>query len=147
MEVTLLQQAICLNISANRRHRQLVDEKVRDIGFHRTAHMTLMALAISNKVISQKDLAAHFSITPAAITGILKGLERDGYITRESGQDGRVNEIFITERGREVIKMSREAFHEVDAAMFEGFTDDDLREYIRLATRMTDNMKRRRGEL
>lgn len=147
MEVTLLQQAICLNISVNRRHRQLVDEKVRDIGFHRTAHMTLMALASSDKVLTQKDLAAQFSITPAAITGILKGLEREGYITRESGQDGRVNEIFITERGKDVVAKSREAFHNVDASMFEGFSDDDLRTYIELSERMAENMKRRKGEL
>ena len=147
MEVTLLQQAICLNISVNRRHRQLVDEKVRDIGFHRTAHMTLMALASSDKVLTQKDLAAQFSITPAAITGILKGLEREGYITRESGQDGRVNEIFITERGKDVVAKSREAFHDVDASMFEGFSDDDLRTYIELSERMSENMKRRKGEL
>ena len=147
MEATLLQQAICLNISVSRRHRQLVDEKVRDIGFHRTAHMTLMALASSDKVLTQKDLAAQFSITPAAITGILKGLEREGYITRESGQDGRVNEIFITERGKDVVTKSREAFHNVDASMFEGFSDDDLRTYIELSERMSENMKRRKGEL
>lgn len=147
MEATLLQQAICLNISVNRRHRQLVDEKVRDIGFHRTAHMTLMALASSDKVLTQKDLAAQFSITPAAITGILKGLEREGYITRESGQDGRVNEIFITERGKDVVAKSREAFHDVDSSMFEGFSDDDLRTYIELSERMAENMKRRKGEL
>lgn len=146
MDNSLLESAIKLTLSTNRRHRHLIDERVREIGFHRTAHMTLMHLARNDKSPSQRELAERFSITPAAVTGILKKLERDGYITRSAGKDTRFNEIAITPLGREVVERSKEAFGCVDRAMFEGFSDDDLKSYIAFLERIENNMKSKKED-
>ena len=82
------------------------------------------------------------SITPAAVTGIIKSLERDGYITRAQGKDNRFNEISITDLGREVVESSREAFAAVDRAMFEGFLDSELESYISMMERIRENMEK-----
>ena len=147
MNSALMDKAISLTVTANRKHRLMIDGEVRRIGFRRTAHMILMCLAKNDRVLSQKELAESFAITPAAITGILKDLEADGYVVRSAGRDSRVNEISITPLGREIIERSKEAFRSVDAVMFEGFSDEDLMTYIRLAEKMSENMNRARDDI
>ena len=146
MNKELLDSAVRLTLKVNRTHRHLIEERVRAIGFHRTAHMTLMHLAKNDKSPSQRELAERFSITPAAVTGILKKLERDGYITRTAGQDTRFNEIAITDEGRRVVEHSRETFYEVDRAMFEGFSDSELESYLALLSRVCDNLENKKEE-
>ena len=140
MEQILLDSVIRASMRVNRLHRQMVEETVRDIGLHRTAHMMLMHLARTESNPSQRELAERFSITPAAVTGILKNLERDGYITRASGRDSRVNEISITPLGREIVESSRESFHSLDSAMFVGFSEDELAVYLSLIERIEKNL-------
>ena len=144
MDQSLMDSVVRATLRVNRHHRQLIEERVRDIGFHRTAHMTLMHLARTDKSPSQKELAERFSITPAAVTGIIKNLERDGYITRSVGKDSRVNEISITPLGREVVERSREAFYSIDCAMFAGFTDEELSAYLSVMERIESNLMRKK---
>ena len=146
MEQSLIDAAIKMTLSAGRQHRQLIEGHVRDTGLHRTAHMMLMHLAKNEKSTSQRELAERFAITPAAVTGVLKNLERDGYVTRTAGRDSRYNEISITPLGREVVAKSREAFLEVDRAMFDGFSEKDVETYIKLLERIENNMKRKKEE-
>ena len=141
MEQVLLEKAIKMMMRTDRMHRRLIDECAGDTGLHRTSHMMLMHLARRECCMSQKELAEHFSITPAAVTGVLKNLERDGYIVRAVGKDTRYNEISITERGREVVEASRRKFREADASLFVGFSDSELEAYIRMLERMQENMK------
>lgn len=145
MEDSLLTRAVRMTMRNNRLHRHMIDELVCEIGFARNAHMMLMHLARTEKSPSQRELADRFSITPAAVTGILKKLERDGYITRTVGRDTRFNEISITPLGREIVKRSADAFSEVDRRMFSGFSDEELELYIRLVEKINDNMEASKG--
>ncbi len=131
MKDSLVDRAIHMMMHTDRTHRHLIDERVRDIGLHRTAHMLLMHLSRVKNSPSQRELAERFSITPAAVTGHLKNLERDGYITRTTGRDTRFKEITLTEKGHNTVIRSRELFHEVDQAMFQDFTEGELQVYIR----------------
>ena len=141
MERSLLEQTIRLAIRAGRLHRHKIEEKVGGFGFHRSSHMALMYLAKSERPPSQREIAEHLSITPAATTGILKRLEQDGYIERCTAKDNRYNEIRITDRGREIVSMSREAFSEVDREMLSGFSDDELTELISMLSRICKNLE------
>ena len=105
--------------------------------------MALMYLAKSERRPSQREIAEHLSITPAATTGILKRLEQDGYVERCSGRDNRYNEIAITDRGREIVEMSREAFYEVDREMLTGFSKEELDTLTDMLERICDNLDKR----
>lgn len=80
-------------------------------------------------------------ITPAAVTGALKKLENDGYISRTLGHDNRFNELEITEKGREVVEMSEKIFISTDKSLFDGFSDDELDIYIRCQEKIKENIK------
>ncbi len=136
-----------INIAVNklmkvsRLHKRLIDSRVTEIGIHRTGHRILMHLARAGGLPSQKTLAEHFEITPAAITGALQKLENDGCIQRNIGTDNRFNEITITEKGREIVENTKKLFSMVDESLFEGFTDGEISEFSSYLERIITNLK------
>ncbi|MBO7197106.1 MAG: MarR family transcriptional regulator [Clostridia bacterium] len=142
MNESKLCEAINMMIKTDHMHRALIDCRVSTLGVHRTHHRILMHLAKHDKVFSQKELAEHLDITPAAVTGALKKIEKDGYIERTLGQDNRFNELRITEKGRELVKRSYKLFCEVDSSMFDGFTDAELETYISCLEKLQGNIRK-----
>ena len=142
MTETKLSRAIEMMIKTNHLHKALIETKAGTLGIHRTQHRILMHLARHEKLPSQKELADHLDITPAAVTGEIKKLEQQGYVERNLGQDNRYNELRITEKGRELVNKTRELFSEVDSSMFEGFTDDQLDTYISCLEKLQENIRK-----
>ena len=128
-------------ISANRMHKKAIETVIDDTGIHRSRHQILMNLAKKDKFKSQKEIAEHLGITQAAMTVALSKMERDGLISRQVGKDERYNEISITEKGREIIEMSKEHFMKVDEQTFSGFTDDEFEIFSKCIDKMQSNLK------
>ncbi len=123
-----------------RRHKQMIDTEVAEIGIHRTHHRILMHLARNGNLLSQKELAEHLEITPAAISCALQKLEADNYIERKLGTDNRFNEINITEKGRIVVENTRALFLKVDNSLFDGFSENELSFFISSLEKILANM-------
>lgn len=127
--------------------RSLIDSGVRKIGIPRTQHRTLMYLSCKGKLFSQKELAEHLSVTPAAITGILKSLENEGYIVRCAlKEDNRFREIEITEKGREVVEETKAAFDSADKIAFADFDENDFETMLTLISRIRCNIEKAKEE-
>lgn len=137
-----LARAVEMMIRTDHMHKYLIDTRVRDIGIHRTQHRILMHLARHEHLRSQKALADHLDITPAAVTGALKKIEADGYIERALGKDNRYNEIRITEKGRALVKKTKEVFSSTDVALFDGFSARELDVYVSCLEKLESNIKR-----
>ena len=142
MHDTKLSKAVDMMIRTDHMHKALIDSRVHEIGIHRTQHRILMHLARCEMLPSQKDLAERLDITPAAVTCAIKKIERDGYIERSLGHDNRFNEIKITEKGRELVKLTRKLFSEADTSMFDGFTTEELSCYISCLEKLQENIKK-----
>ena len=102
-----------------------------------------MHLANNDVIRSQRQLAEHFGISPAAVATTLKKLEADGYIERAKSQDGqdcRNNEIIITELGRRIATESEEYFRSVDCLAIKDFTDEEIELFIGMLERMKKNL-------
>lgn len=137
-----LSKAINMMIKTDNMHRALIDSRVGSLGIHRTQHRILMHLARCNRLPSQKELAKHLDVSPAAITGALKKIEKDGYVERQLGQDNRFNELQITEKGRAMVEETCKLFSEVDAAMFDGFSESELETYISCLEKLQANIRK-----
>lgn len=123
-----------------RLHRSIFEKNISSMGIHHSQHHLLMYIAREVEVTSQKQIAEKFGITPAAVARSLKTLESEGFIKRENtASDGRLNSITITAKGRDIVERSYIMFRETDVAVFEDFTDDD----IRTLNRYLDMMKSR----
>lgn len=138
--------AVNMMMQTEKMHRMLLESKVKDVGMHLTHHRVLMHLSRRNKLFSQKELADHLSITPAAVTGILKRLEADNYIERTLGADNRYNEIRITEKGRDVVSATHSAFGSADRALFDDFSKEELDAYVKCLEKMQANIKKQYSE-
>lgn len=142
MSESKLSKAINMMIKTDHMHKAVIDCRVGSLGIHRTQHRILMHLARHEKLPSQKELAKHLDVTPAAVTGALKKIEKDGYVEITLGHDNRYNELRITEKGRELVKKTRSLFCEVDSSMFDGFTDEELDTYISCLEKLQANIRK-----
>lgn len=135
-------QAIHLLIKTNLNHRRMIERRTTMTELHNTQHRMLMHIAKFPHIPSQKDIAEHFDISPAAVAVTLKKLEAAGYIERTKGADGdtRHNNIRITDKGAEEISATRQFFDFVDNKMFENFTAQEFEELTRLLTKANNNL-------
>ncbi len=142
----MIYTAINKMIRTCRIHRNLIDLRVGAIGIPRTAHRALMHLAKNGHLTSQRELAEHLEITPAAVTGVIQRLESEGYIKRSLGTDNRFNEISITDKGRETVELSREAFRNIDRSMFDGLEDEEMDRFIEIVNKIKKNAEKCEAE-
>ena len=130
-------------IQTDRLHRSVVEGFLSDFGIHRSQHMILMRLSKEDCCPSQKALAEHFKISPAAVAVTLKKLEESGYISRTTAKDDvRLNSITLTDKGRDIVSKSRQLFDETDFAMFEDFTDEDYIHLEECLKKMTSGLEK-----
>lgn len=137
-----LERAVKLFICNERLHRGAFEKKAADFSIHRSQHRMIMFLNKRNGSVSQKDLADEFEISSAAIAVACKKLETLGYISRVvSEEDNRINNLFLTQKGKALAEESKRAFDAVDAAMFAGFSTDELETFIGFLEKMQSNLK------
>ena len=134
--------AVRLLIRVMRRHHACVERRIGDLGIHHGQHRMLLQLACrKGEVPSQKELAETMGVSPAAVTAILKRLEKEEYIARSmTDEDNRRNEIRITEKGLSKVTESRAIFEATDEEMFAGFTPEELRLFSEFLERMDRNL-------
>ena len=125
-----------------RRHHACVERQIGDMGIHHSQHRTLMQLARRQEDIpSQRELAEIMGVSPAAVTTILKKMEKEGYVSRTvTDEDNRRNEIRITEAGLAKITESRAVFEATDRAMFAGFTPEEMAAFTAFVERLNRNL-------
>lgn len=138
--------AIDIMMMTDRMHRHILDSIGRSCGMNRTQHFILATLIRHGTCPTQKELAEHQSVSPAAVTGALKKLEAEGFVRRTVGADNRNNEITVTDKGREELERNRQAFRAADRRLFHGFSEEELDTYIRLLLKMQENMKQNSEE-
>ena len=128
-------------IKIQKKHKSLIESSTSGFGLHTSQHRALMYLSRKGNLLSQKELAVHLEITPAAVTGILQKLELDGYIERNLGEDNRYNEIKITEAGKNIVDKTRAVFSDIDKSLFKDFTEDEMNLLLSFLDRINDNME------
>ena len=130
----------------DRERLRIIERTVGDLGILPSEHFVLMQLSKAGRVTSQAQMADMLHVSPARVTLVMKHLDAEGYIERASGADGRRNEIAITEKGRVMVERSREFFRQLDAASFEGFSQEELEQFSGYLDRLLGNLKQLQEE-
>ena len=122
-------------------HHAVCESRVKALGIHPAQHMLLMHLAEKSEISSQKELAEHMHISPAALAVSLGKLEAAGYIAKDvSGTDSRVKTLTITPKGAALVSDSKAVFDGIDSVMFAGISDEELSAFISVLKRMHENL-------
>lgn len=122
--------------------KRAVSKRVEDTGIYRSQHRLLMMLG-KHQDCSQTAIAEKLDISSAAVAVSLKKLEKAGYITRQSdAEDCRMNHVVVTDKGKEAIHKSILYFQEIEDAIYEGFSEEELEQCMVFFVRMIDNGER-----
>lgn len=136
-----------LFFSITKRHRQAVEDYCEKNDLQKSQHRMMFTLNHLGDGTCQKDVAEHLQITPAAVAVTLKKLERSGVVKKEiRDEDNRYNRIYMTDKGKEIVKQSIQAFNAIDNAAFSGVTEDEMDELTRILNKIHANLKKLNGE-
>ncbi len=91
--------------------------------------------------VSQAQLAECMGIEPPTLAGVLRRMERDGWVVREScPQDRRKNLLHPTEKAEEIWERALSLCHEVREQAISGFTAEELETLKNLCAKLRGNL-------
>lgn len=126
-----------------RMHHMIVEKRIEGVcpGLHHSQHRLLMVLAKMGRTASQKDIAQALNVTPACVARALKSLSQKGLVVRSEGaQDGRCNEVSLSEKGAQLVQESHALFQTLDLEMYDCFTDEEIQQLQGLMERLNANL-------
>lgn len=92
----------------------------------------------------QKDLAAVCQIKPSTMAVLLTKMEKEGLIVRKAkcqSNGKRANEIFFTEKGRQISDELDRIIDELEEISLKGLSDEEKKMLFTLLERVTLNLK------
>ncbi len=116
----------------------------RDIDEVTLMHGWIMRYLYDNpdKDIYQKDIEAHFSISRSTVTGILKLMEKKGYVIRESvPQDARLKRLVLTKKGEILHLQTVEDINYLEQAVREGIDPKELEIFFKVIAQLKRNIE------
>lgn len=107
----------------------------------------ILDFLVANSGCSQRELARCCHIEPATATSILQSMEEEELVYRtRNPKDKRVYNVFLTPKGIEMQKKVEKIFNELDERCFQGFSEEEKVEAIRLINKISDNISKGEGE-
>jgi len=95
----------------------------------------------SGRTCTQKELADILKRSPSTVAISVRSLERRGYVHRTVDEnDKRRNYVEISELGLEIADRCRRAFDRIDAAMYAGFSPEEIKAVSAFFNRMNANL-------
>ena len=96
----------------------------------------------SDKDIFQKDFENEFSIRRSTASNILKTMEQNGFIKRESVEsDARLKKIVLTEKAINIHKSVLRSINEREERLRKGLTSDETEAFLKITDRLIANME------
>ena len=91
------------------------------------AQYTAMSILARDPGMSGADLARACNTTPQAANGVLATLEREGLVERHAHPThGRILQADLTGEGRRRLELANPAVRQLEAAIEDGFTPDQI---------------------
>lgn len=92
--------------------------------------------------VFQRDFEARFSIRRSTATNMLKLMEKNGIITRESvPYDARLKKITLTEKAVKIHKKATENIETFEKTIRRGITDKELATFYNVADKIKKNLE------
>lgn len=92
---------------------------------------------------TQNEIAAALGVSAASIAFSTKRLQNAGFLQKQvNSLNMRCNKLYVTPEGHEILKNFGAGFDELNMAMFEGFSTDELEILADFAKRVNDNLEK-----
>ncbi len=122
-----------------RTHRNTMHRYFQSIGMF-NGHPHLLVHLRRHPGITQRELAAMHSISPASVTISIKRLEAAGLVRRE--KQGRQMHLYLTDAGVAMDAACARGRDFMIEHLYEGLTEEELTTLYALLGKMTENLQR-----
>ena len=115
-------------LSHEMKRNQPIDKVIKaDLTIMQKHILKFILLETMHKDLYQKDIEEEFQIRKSTVTGILKLMEKHGYIYRESvKKDARLKRIVPTAKAEEMRPKILEHIQKTEARLIEGIAPEDV---------------------
>uniref|UniRef100_A0A7V4TWZ5 MarR family transcriptional regulator n=1 Tax=Candidatus Caldatribacterium saccharofermentans TaxID=1454753 RepID=A0A7V4TWZ5_9BACT len=95
---------------------------------------------------TQKDIAEALGLRPPTVTIILRRMEKNGLVRRETDpEDLRAVRVYLTERGRNLQKEVERIHRVLEKECFSGFTQNERQRLHEFLIRIRENLEKATG--
>lgn len=92
--------------------------------------------------VFQRDIEQEFNMRPPSATELLKVMERNGLIRRESiAQDARLKKIIVTEKAAGLVGQVFPDLEELERDLTKGISPEHLEVFYQVIGQMSENLK------
>ncbi|MBQ6507931.1 MAG: winged helix-turn-helix transcriptional regulator [Flexilinea sp.] len=122
--------------------RKSVLKKSQSYGLY-VGQPQVLAFVRQNPGCTQTEIAEHLGVSSASIAFSTKRLQKAGYLMKQVNHlNMRCNKLYVTHEGEEVLDRFKDVYDEMNLAMFEGFTDEELEQLRSFTERVNKNMEK-----
>jgi DNA-binding MarR family transcriptional regulator len=126
--------------SASKHHQNCLTEALDNLGLQGGQELVLLQLAETNGC-SQSHLAEALSVKPPTITKIVRKLEAADLIERrQDPDDARVQQVFLTKDGEDMIDPIEACWNRREEVMLDGFTTEERLLLRRMLIQIQENI-------
>ena len=123
-----------------RLRRTKIDETFKPLNVTRSQAWLLAYLSRSNGS-TQSALAEQMNLGKVAVGGLIDRLEASGMIERRASPvDRRVNEIYLTDQGSDVVREIRRLTLNANKQMLDGFSVKEIKSLVKLLDKFRSNL-------
>lgn len=118
---------------------------IRDNGKLTSIQVWILNFLFRNegKEMFQRDVEREFHIRRSTATEILTAMERNDLIRRErTDYDARLKKIVLTGYAAEIRKQLQTQMRRLEAALTDGFSDDEIRQFFAFVDRFKANLEK-----
>ncbi|MCM2998579.1 MarR family transcriptional regulator [Paenibacillus cellulositrophicus] len=128
------------------RVREIIDQLLKDHGLNSSQAILLSHIhqSIEEQIeINRKYLEKTMALSGPSVTNLLNGLEKSGFITRNSNpKDGRNLRIDITDQAKQFLSERSDAFSKSEELITQGMSDAEKAMFVSLLTRAFENVEK-----
>lgn len=95
----------------------------------------------TNSSISQKDIEKHFNLRKSTVTGIIKNMEKHGFIEKKvNPNDNRINNLLLTEKSIKIKATILEEIKNIETILIKNITEKEIDEFTKIIKKMINNI-------
>ncbi len=119
-----------------------LDKRLKPLHITRVQWVAIYYIS-QNMGISQNELSELISVKEATIALLLVRMEKEGLVLRKiSEKDKRINNIFLTKKGRMLSEKASPIFDKFKNDVIDGITEEELLSYKTVLYKMVKNAEK-----
>ena len=123
-------------------HRKFVLKKSQSFGLY-VGQPQVLAYVRHNPGCTQTEIAEYLGVSSASIAFSTKRLQKAGYLMKQVNHlNMRCNKLYVTREGEDVLDRFTDVYDDMNLAMFEGFTVEELEQLMSFTERVNKNMEK-----